>query len=211
MEQVGSVHDNARSPEKLTGADLDAKTLSKLHKQNFDLKLELFYRREKQMNLEERVEKLESQYSKIMDANSKLQSQYQELETRYREAMEINDNMLVEMEQKDKAIGDAVGVIVTMEAHIDELVRQRDMVRQVEADGPYRHSPSDGSNPESSLARMPSFLSDHSQQTENLRNAVLKARSSGMHLRRVSGSSADPSEINRIASPSLSILSESSF
>ncbi|OTA52984.1 hypothetical protein K449DRAFT_426937 [Hypoxylon sp. EC38] len=232
MEQVGSVHDNARSPEKLTGADLDAKTLSKLHKQNFDLKLELFYRREKQMNLEERVEKLESQYGKIMDANSKLQSQYQELETRYREAMEINDNMLVEMEQKDKAIGDAVGVIVTMEAHIDELVRQRDMVRQVEADGSYRHSPSDGSNPESvttdspkqtnlgvphltedikSLARMPSFLSDHSQQTENLRNAVLKARNSGMHLRRVSGSSADPSEINRIASPSLSILSESSF
>lgn len=214
------------------GARQMEQTLSKLHKQNFDLKLELFYRREKQTSLEERVEKLESQYGQIIDANSALQSQYQELETRYREAMEINDNMLIEMEQKDKAIGDAVGVIVTMEAHIEELVRQRDMVRQVEADGSYRHSPSDGSSHESattntpkqtnlsvsnltedikSLARMPSFLSDHSQQTENLRNAVLKARSSGMHLRRISGSSADPSEINRIASPSLSILSESSF
>ncbi|KAI1134298.1 hypothetical protein F5Y05DRAFT_237586 [Hypoxylon sp. FL0543] len=214
------------------GARQMEQTLSKLHKQNFDLKLELYHRRERQATLEERVEKLESQFSEMMDGHSKLQSQYQELEKRYREALELNDILLAEMEQKDKAIKDAVGVIVSYEAHIDELIRERDMVRQVEADGSYRHSSSNGSNAESartttqkpsslgasplagdykSLARMPSFLSDHSQQTENLRTAVLRARNSGMHLRRISASSADPSEINRIASPSLSILSESSF
>ncbi|KAI1407341.1 hypothetical protein F5Y13DRAFT_132510 [Hypoxylon sp. FL1857] len=214
------------------GARQMEQTLSKLHKQNFDLKLELYHRRERQTTLEERIEKLESQFGEMMDVNSKLQSQYQELEVRYREAMELNENMLAEMEQKDKAIEEAVRVIVSMEAQTDELIRERDMVRQVEADGSYRHSPSHGPSPESSttatpkptdpgashlagdvrsLARVPSFLSDHNQQTENLRNAVLKARNSGMHLRRVSASSVDPSEINRLASPSLSILSESSF
>ncbi|KAI0834020.1 hypothetical protein F5Y06DRAFT_180125 [Hypoxylon sp. FL0890] len=228
--------DSALSDEQIKDTGMGARqteqTLSKLHTQNFDLKLELYYRREKQVALEERIEKLETQFSELIDSNSKLQSQYQQLEKRYREAMEINDSMLVEMERKDQAIGDAAGVIIASEAYIEELKRERDMVRRVEADGSYRHSPSNAPNPEpamtaaskptnlgvsplpgdiKSLTRMSSFLSDHSQQTENLRNAVLKARNSGMHLRKVSGSSADPSEINRLASPSLSILSESSF
>lgn len=205
------------------GARQMEQTLSTLHKQNFDLKLELYHRREKQTALEERVEKLEAQHS---------------------EMTKLHDTIMHEFEEKDKAIAEAVTLIVQLETRIFELVQEREMVRQVETDGSYRHLHSDGPGlepgpqsepepePESetattpkmtnlsipylaadtrSLARMPSFLSEHSQQTENLRNVVLRGRSSVMQMRRVSESSVDPSEINRIASPSLSVLSESSF
>ncbi|KAL7624754.1 hypothetical protein AAE478_006326 [Parahypoxylon ruwenzoriense] len=193
------------------GAKQLEKTLSTLHKQNFDLKLELYHRRERQTTLEEKVEKLEAENSDTMD---------------------LQESLVSELELKDKAIEEAVNMIVKLEARVDELIRERAMVREVEADGSYRHSHSDEPDPELTtvttpkmknlalpnlandvkvLERMPSFLSEHSVQTENLRNVVLGKRSSLAHMRKVSGSSADPSEINRIASPSLSVLSESSF
>ncbi|KAI1802713.1 hypothetical protein F4811DRAFT_383788 [Daldinia bambusicola] len=218
MEQVRNANRNARLPVKLNlAANSNGKTLSTLHKQNFDLKLELYHRREKQTALEERVEKLESQQSEMID---------------------LHESIIRELEMKDDALAEAVTLIVELEARIDELVREREMVRQVEADGSYRHSLSDHPNFESAttvtaptsvvantvdpnvphltahvnnLGRVPSFLSEQSQQTENLRNAVLRGRTSIMHMRKVSESSAAPSDINRIASPNLSVLSESSF
>ncbi|KAI1471803.1 uncharacterized protein F4812DRAFT_193172 [Daldinia caldariorum] len=218
MEQVRNAHNNARLPVKLNlAANSNGKTLSTLHKQNFDLKLELYHRREKQTALEERVEKLESQQSEMID---------------------LHESIIHELEMKDDALAEAVTLIVELEARIDDLVREREMVRRVEADGSYRHSLSDHPNLESattgaaaasvvankvdpnvphstahvnSLGRVPSFLSEHSQQTENLRNAVLRGRTSIMHMRKVSESSAAPSDINRIASSNLSVLSESSF
>ncbi|KAI1652858.1 hypothetical protein F4813DRAFT_400558 [Daldinia decipiens] len=218
MEQVRNFHNNMRFSSKLNlAADLNGKTLSTLHKQNFDLKLELYHRREKQTALEERVEKLESQHG---------------------EMIELHEDIIRELDMKDDALAEAVTLIVELETRIDELVREREMVRRVEADGSYRHSSPDQPNIESattvtppvatvpkvvnlgvprltahvnSLGRVPSFLSEHSQQTENLRNAVLRGRTSAMHMRKISESSADPSEINRMASPNLSVLSESSF
>ncbi|KAI0846515.1 hypothetical protein F5Y00DRAFT_243815 [Daldinia vernicosa] len=199
------------------GARQMEQTLSTLHKQNFDLKLELYHRREKQTALEERVEKLESQHGEMIN---------------------LHEDIIRELDMKDDALAEAVALIVELETRIDELVREREMVRRVEADGSYRHSSSDQPNIESattvtapivnipkeanlsvprltahvnSLGRVPSFLSEHSQQTENLRNAVLRGRTSAMHMRKISESTADPSEINRIASPNLSVLSESSF
>ncbi|KAK6955223.1 hypothetical protein Daesc_002854 [Daldinia eschscholtzii] len=217
MEQVRNANNIMRLHGKLKlVANSNAKTLSTLHKQNFDLKLELYHRREKQTALEERVEKLESQQSEMID---------------------LHESIIHELEMKDDALAEAVALIVELETRIDELVREREMVRQVEEDGSYRHSSSDQSNLETttttaagspapntispsvshlsahvnSLGRVPSFLSEHTQQTENLRNAVLRGRTSIMHMRKVSESSAAPSDINRIASPNLSVLSESSF
>ncbi|KAI0131520.1 hypothetical protein F4814DRAFT_171847 [Daldinia grandis] len=150
----------------------------------------------------------------------------------------LHEDIISELDMKDDALAEAVTLIVELETRIDELVREREMVRRVEVDGSYRHSSSDQLNIEStttvtapvatipkavnlsvprltahvnSLGRVPSFLSEHSQQTENLRNAVLRGRTSAIHMRKISESSADPSEINRIASPNLSVLSESSF
>ncbi|ORY58589.1 uncharacterized protein BCR38DRAFT_447725 [Pseudomassariella vexata] len=182
--------------------------MSTLHKQNFDLKLELFHRRERQAILEDKMERLEAHNA---------------------EMMELQEHLLGELEKRDKAVDEAVAMIARLEERVEELAKEREMVRQVEADGAYlhsRHSPSDPDATATSKAkespkhqyaepktlnRMPSFLSEHREHTENLRNVVLENGGSMFHLRKVSDSSADPSEVNRVVSPSLSVLSESSF
>ncbi|KAH7021314.1 uncharacterized protein B0I36DRAFT_353986 [Microdochium trichocladiopsis] len=174
--------------------------LSTLHKQNFDLKLELYHRRERQTALEGRVE---------------------ELETEKAEATTTVNNLQFELDARDKAISEAVAMIVQLEARVEELTLEREMVRQVDVGGPYLHpSPNHVNDADRSmtpkpqlkhLPRMPSFLSEHSEQTENLRNVVLANRRSFVHARNISDASAAPSELNRITSPSLSVLSESSF
>ncbi|KAH9886382.1 hypothetical protein F4778DRAFT_786773 [Xylariomycetidae sp. FL2044] len=190
------------------------KTISTLHKQNFDLKLELFHRRERQSALEERIERLEEAQ---------------------REQNEMHSQLIATMEMKDKAVLEAVQVIVELETKVANLVMEKEKVKLVETDGQYRHSSPDveyiepdmvetpkgrtfsgshlSGDDAKSLDRMPSFLSEHSEHTENLRNVVLgRSQSSLMHhTRNISASSADPSEIHRFTSPSLSILSESSF
>ncbi|KAI0099135.1 hypothetical protein GGR51DRAFT_552159 [Nemania sp. FL0031] len=206
----GSSNDDDSSQNGM-GAKQIEKAVSTLHKQNFDLKLELFHRREKQSALEARVE---------------------ELETERRELTDIQENLLSELVKRDKAIEEAVNMIVKLEARVDELVQENEMARRIEADGSYPHSWSDISDslrtetPKPSdrntslsvtsktLERMPSFLSDRSAHTQHLRSVVLQNRSSLRHIRKVSevsASSADVSEVNRISSPSLSMLSESSF
>ncbi|KAI1343668.1 hypothetical protein F5Y15DRAFT_173346 [Xylariaceae sp. FL0016] len=200
--------DDASSQTSM-GAKHIEKAVSTLHKQNFDLKLELFHRREKQSALESQVEKLESEHQ---------------------EMAEIQESLMTELEKRDKAVAEAVAMIVHLEARVDELVREKEMVRMVEADGRYRHSRDyaasvDTETPEMSgldvsrsrqdsvtLERMPSFMSERSEQTQNLRNVVLNNKSSGLlHYRKISETSVDPSEFNRTTSPSLSMLSESSF
>lgn len=183
--------------------------VSTLHKQNFDLKLELFHRREKQSALEMRVEELERERQDLTD---------------------IQNNLLSELVDRDKAIEEAVNMIVKLEARVDELVQEKEIMQRIEEDESYRSSWSDVSHPlrtetprpsahgalvsteSKPLDRMPSFLSDQSAQTQHLRSVVLRA--SLGHIRKiseVSASSADVSEVNCVASPSVSMLSESSF
>ncbi|KAI1486243.1 hypothetical protein F5X96DRAFT_258430 [Biscogniauxia mediterranea] len=201
--------DELPSKDNGMGAKQMEKTVSTLHKQNFDLKLELYHRRERQTFMEQRLEVLEAEQLE-MDAERK--------------------KFASELEQRDKAVQEAVNIIIQLEAKVDELLREREMVRRVEADGLYRHSQSDGSEsvatetprmasltvPQTTLGsnkdleRMPSFLSEHSELTENLRSVVLQNQDSFMNLRQFSTSTI-PSETNRLASPSLSVLSESSF
>ncbi|KAK0386968.1 hypothetical protein NLU13_5281 [Sarocladium strictum] len=167
---------------------------------NFDLKLELYHRRERQTALEDRVEALESGKAQVE---------------------QMNDRLMEELEKRDKAVEEAVAMIVTLEAKIDQLAQERRMVQQIEAEGMFRspdfgssyqltvHSQdTEGPHPDEdarTLTRMPSFLSDRTEETENLRNVYLHGRSSVMSLPRVS----EPLE--GLTSPSLSVLSESSF
>ncbi|KAK8005992.1 hypothetical protein PG991_012289 [Apiospora marii] len=197
--------------QKGYGAKEMEKTLSTLHKQNFDLKVELYHRRERQNALEQR--------------NATLQRDQAEL-------MELNENVWSELNKRDVALKEAISLIMGLEKRVGDLLLEREMVRQVEADGTYRHSRNDepdleepaASTPKAErfpgaldvdndkvLDRMPSFMSERSEHTENLRNVILNNKSSIFHLRKVSQSSADPSELARITSPSLSVLSESSF
>ncbi|KAI0161592.1 hypothetical protein GGR57DRAFT_362937 [Xylariaceae sp. FL1272] len=207
-----SSHDDSTSSQNSMGAKQMEKAMSTLHKQNFDLKLELFHRREKQTSLEARVQTLEIEVSELKDRQKLLTT---------------------ESEQKDKALQEAVTLIVRFEAHIDSLLREKELRSRIEGEDaapdltfnnsgaeffrtttPSFHDGDVSQMDLKAIARMPSFLSERSAQTENLRNVVLQSRGSLLHMRKVSevsASSAEVSELNRVASPSLSLLSESSF
>ncbi|OAA44230.1 hypothetical protein NOR_03958 [Metarhizium rileyi] len=183
------------------------KVISKLHKQNFDLKLELYHRRERQTALEERVDALENDKQRME---------------------EVNDKLLIELEKRDKAVEEAVAMIVTLEAKVDQLFRDRAMVQRIQNEGffcprdydlDYRTSVSHGAGSHlmrmeedaKVVNRMPSFLSDHSETTQNLRNVYLGSKASMLSLTRVAEGSPDADNVQALGSPTLSVLSESSF
>lgn len=77
--------------------------ISKINKQNFDLKLEVFHRRQRTEILEAKVEKL------------------QQLEGDNQELQSINEDLLLELEKRDVAIQEAVSLICELEAKNEEL------------------------------------------------------------------------------------------
>src|SRR5690242_14418416 len=149
--------------------------VSNLHKQNFDLKLELFHRRERQTALEERVDALESDRKQMED---------------------VNDKLMEELEKRDKAVEEAVAMILMLEAKVNQLFQEREMVQQVERedffcarDYDLRYDTSamqtpkrDAPRPEHEakvVNRMPSFISEPNGNTENLRNVYLGVKTGG--------------------------------
>ncbi|KAF9767171.1 hypothetical protein IL306_000299 [Fusarium sp. DS 682] len=198
------------SKKKGLGVKDMEQVISSLHKKNFDLKLELYHRRERQTALEEKVETLEIEKSR---------------------AEEMNDHLSAEVEKRDKAIEEAVAMIVTLEGRLEQYAKERSIIEQIEAEGQYA-APTfdpcyeDPSRPATQspdmmkqmgggkvINRMPSFLSDHSETTENLRNVYLGTRGSVLSLAQVPEGSgeADNGRSTALGSPSLSVLSESSF
>ncbi|KAL2117364.1 hypothetical protein VTJ04DRAFT_9532 [Mycothermus thermophilus] len=183
-------------------------TLSSLHKQNFDLKLELYHRRERQTALEARIEALER-------------------EVRQRD--ELHDSLVKELEKRDKAVEEAIGMILTLEKRVEQLLLERNMVRRIEAEeaafsrinspvtAPAAKETQNQSGPQGqdkTPNRMPSFVSDRSAKTENLRSVYLGAIAgeSSLSLPRPVEDTPDTVRVDpRAGSPALSELSESSF
>ncbi|RFU76464.1 hypothetical protein TARUN_5820 [Trichoderma arundinaceum] len=183
--------------------------ISSLHKQNFDLKLELYHRREKQSSLETSIESLQRDK---------------------RQTEEMNETLLDELEKRDKAVEEAVAMIVMLEAKVDQLIQERNMVMQVEQEGYFCRQDLDqkylrpsldlsideaakqGDNGRA-INRVPSFLSEKSENTENLRSVYLGVKGSALSLARVTEGNpdADNGPSNGLGSPTLSVLSESSF
>lgn len=86
--------------------------ISKINKQNFDLKLELFHRRQRNGELEAKLEKTET----LENDNQELQS--------------INEDLLLELEKRDIAIQEAVDLICELEAKIEEMGAAESYFRQ---------------------------------------------------------------------------------
>jgi hypothetical protein len=178
--------------------------VSTLHKQNFDLKLELYHRRQRQEALETRLEAALKQIAEQA------------------ELQEVNEQLLAELEKRDQAVEEAVGMIVTLEDKVERLMKDREHVRSFEQNdsGYFRSSHSDG--PPSSplefekgklaapkgLLRMPSFLTDTTEGTEALRGLYLPHSQSfsDATLPKLQEGTADG-----MNSPRLSVLSKSSF
>ena len=77
--------------------------ISKINKQNFDLKLEVFHRRQRNEALDAKLQKLQA-----LEANNE-------------ELQSINEELLLELEKRDLAIQEAVGLICELEAKNEEL------------------------------------------------------------------------------------------
>ena len=196
----------SESRRKGMGVKEMEQTVSTLHKQNFDLKLELYHRRERQTVLEDRLEGVLREKEQVE---------------------EMNDTLVGELEKRDKAVEEAVAMIVLLESRVETLLKEREMVRHVEeqnsafhrlqydefdggarAETPRPRAPSGGSTDASTRAmhRVPSFVSMRSSDTENLRSVYLGTHGSLHSLHR-----PEDKERASVASPSLSVLSESSF
>ncbi|CAG8983352.1 hypothetical protein HYALB_00000519 [Hymenoscyphus albidus] len=188
---------------------------STLHKQNFDLKLELYHRRQKQEDLENRLEAAEKRIE-------------QQAETE-----EINDQLVAEMEKliaeletREQALEEAVTVIVRLEDEVEQLKKERERVQSIEADyqstyfrlshkGDYPSSPPEFDDRKTtrsgnSVPRMPSFLSEKSEGTEALRSLYLPTSKRNFSEATLAPG-ADVTPANGMDSPRLSMLSESSF
>ncbi|KAK4152573.1 hypothetical protein C8A00DRAFT_16134 [Chaetomidium leptoderma] len=198
-QQLGSGGglDHAKAKTGLGVKEME-QTLSTLHKQNFDLKLEVYHRRERQTALEKRLETLEREA---------------------KERDDLNDTLVHELEKRDKAVEEAIGMILTLEKRVEQLLLERNMVRQVEVEGaayPRVDSPVVTPAPKKNMKfeRMPSFVSERSENTENLRNVYLDALGceSAATLPRLAEDTPDTTRMDpRLASPAMSELSESSF
>lgn len=180
-------------------------TVSTLHKQNFDLKLELYHRRERQTALEERLEALRAEKAQADD---------------------MNDTLVAELEKRDKAVGEAVAMIVMLESRVETLLEEREMVRRVEAQTTFgglrddfesarteTPKPRDTDASAKTVHRAPSFLSVRSDTTENLRSVYVGTHGSLHSVRKGDGEDTkeDTKDRGSVASPALSVLSESSF
>ncbi|KAJ8066304.1 hypothetical protein OCU04_005383 [Sclerotinia nivalis] len=198
--------------KKSMGVKQMEETVSTLHKQNFDLKLELFHRRQKQEALEAELEHVRNQ----------IQDQA--------EMQEVNEALLKELEKRDQAVEEAVGIICQLEAQIGRLLQEREDVRSFETqygDDFCDHSngteiPSSpstfdrdtsrtpkGKDTTQVIARMPSFLSEQSEGVEALRSLYLPSTNSYSDV--VLPKLPEEDSESGMASPSLSVLSESSF
>ncbi|ETS80896.1 hypothetical protein PFICI_08425 [Pestalotiopsis fici W106-1] len=217
---------------KVMGIKEIEKTIEKLKKQNWDLKLELYHRRERQAMLEE-LAKTSQERAKI------LQDEHASIIAQQAETMRLNDDLAQELDKRDKALFEAIDMIVDLQTTVAELEREKAMVRIVEADlhGPAISGQVDNFDrstnarpyqPNSSglplttdfssrlgdpktLERMSSFLSERGERTANLRDMILHNKSSFFHSRKISEASTIQSEFNRSVSPGVSLLSESSF
>lgn len=117
-------------------------------------------------------------------------------------------------------------MIISLEGRNELLLRDREMVRQLDADSslisqliqsPPSALVNHGTTPKShdnslpagkhDLARMPSFVSERTENTENLRNVYLDTQANFSSLSKTDSRRGN----NGFVSPSMSILSESSF
>jgi len=202
--------------------------LQKLEKQNFDLKMEVFHRREREEKLHQQLKTLNGQV-KMMD---KLQIEHSSL-------MDINGKLTVELDKSNEAVDQAVQMIcdleTRLETHVANLCSCSDsgyggssgpLAVLIPPTPQARQSTAISSDEVESRSkgtripkdRIPSFMSDTGSATLALREAY-SGNGSTATLRRAqsfvsmfSQLTAKDAERNiDMGSPRLSVLSESSF
>ncbi|CUS15301.1 unnamed protein product [Tuber aestivum] len=95
--------------------------LSKLKKENFDLKLTLYHSREKSAKTEHELAEARDQLTGVQSRNAEL--------------TELNDQLYAELEARDQALGDAVRMITTYEDRVTELEKCLNVGRDIQREG----------------------------------------------------------------------------
>ena len=151
------------------------------------------------------------------------------MQTEKDQADDMNEKLVKEVEKRDKAIQEAVSMIVMLEAKVNELSQEMSLLRRDITDGslsslgyatdfsepPPRNPYLDIAKVEDedkTMTRVPSFISEKSDMTETLRSVYLNSRGSAISL---SPLTVKPWEVDApefdLASPTFSTLSQSSF
>lgn len=88
--------------------------MDRLNKQNFDLKLEIDHRREKEAKMQAEIESMRA----TVDRAQKLEEEHEEL-------MRINSLLVEELEKRDKAIQEAADIICDLEEKVEDYEESR--------------------------------------------------------------------------------------
>ncbi|GES61672.1 hypothetical protein ATEIFO6365_0011033100 [Aspergillus terreus] len=178
--------------------------VSKINKQNFDLKLEIFHRAQQMVVLEKKLERMlemEEELSRMRDLEDELQ-ELRAAEEDNQRLRESNEELRQEIDKRDQAVTEAVDLICQLEARIEELEAGNESSRPSTArpstsdgldvstprtgtfDIPKRTSSRKGTvipehypKPSASryLKRAPSFLREEQQHTAVLRSLYIPA------------------------------------
>ena len=143
------------------------------------------------------------------------------MEKEIAEQQEVNEQLLTELEKRDQAVEEAVGIIVDLEDKVEGLMQDIEAVKAFDGskESAYFRESHETSNPPSekprlkvytrAIARMPSFLSEQSEGAEALRNLYLPRNRS--HSDATMRKLSEETNTDIPDSPRLSVLSESSF
>ncbi|KAL3457606.1 hypothetical protein BJX64DRAFT_16397 [Aspergillus heterothallicus] len=200
LSSSGSV----RQPREMGVRETD-QYISKLSKQNFDLKLEIFHRVQQVSTLEKNLERMQELEDEL-DRMRGLEDEVQELraaEEDNQRLRESNEQLRQEIDKRDQAVTEAVELICQLEARVEELETETGATRSPAA-RPYMDDGSDIATPRNistldipertssrrsaryaerrrvssgsrHLQRAPSFLLEESKSTAALRSLYIEA------------------------------------
>ncbi|RLL97145.1 hypothetical protein CFD26_106418 [Aspergillus turcosus] len=111
-----------KQPHEMGIREMD-QYISKINKQNFDLKLDIFHRARQMAVLEkklERMQQLEEEVQRMHDLEEELQ-ELRDVEEDNQRLRESNEQLRQEIDKRDQAVTEAVELICQLEARLEEL------------------------------------------------------------------------------------------
>ncbi|KAE8355851.1 hypothetical protein BDV28DRAFT_145790 [Aspergillus coremiiformis] len=174
-----------KQPREMGMREMD-QYISKINKQNFDLKLEIFHRVQQTAVLEKKLERMlemEEELQRMQELEDELQ-ELRDAEEDNQRLRESNEQLRQEIDKRDQAVTEAVELICQLEARVEELEAAGEHSRPSTARPPTR----DGPGPDVATAK-PSAPVDIPERTSSKRCTMFadqhRRRSSGTrHLKR---------------------------
>lgn len=228
-----------KQPREMAMRETD-QYISKINKQNFDLKLEIFHRAQQIINMEKKLERM-AEMEEDLRRMRRMEDELQELRDAEEDNLrlrESNEQLRQEIDKRDQAVTEAVDLICRLEAKVEALEIGQDVpppstahnhsddcdiatprnktAFQIPERRSSKRSSASGeyrrvSSGSRSLKRPPSFLTDRKESTAVLRSLYAPVDDQcATSVITKSDSLNSLNESSEIESPRLSALSECS-